>query len=184
MKKIFQIEGIISIILGLLLLLIPSNVIISVLQFILGLVLVFIYLPMFLINMYVTKDIYVKIKSLIFTILGFVIMIFGFNIVGSVIGTTLIIFLLIDLINSDNKLETFKSDLIKYILAVVLIVVGINKVIDIVILVSGLLLVVVGIIKLITDSIDTRKTFKHKKEETKQTLNENIIDVEFEKHEE
>ena len=61
-----------------------------------------------------------------------------------------------------KKLETFKSDLIKYILAVVLIVVGINKVIDIVILVSGLLLVVVGIIKLITDSIDTRKTFKHK----------------------
>lgn len=183
MKKIFQIEGIISIILGLLLLLIPSNVIISVLQFILGLVLVFIYLPMFLISMYVIKDTYTMAKALIFTILGFVIMICGFNVVGTVIGTVLIVFLLIDLFNSKNKLETFKKDLIKYILATVLIAVGINKVIDIAILVSGLLLVIVGIIKLITDGVEVKSGYKTKTTDNKKPLNENIIDAEFEKHE-
>ncbi len=184
MKKIFQIDGIVSIILGLLLIFIPSNVIINFLQFILGLCLIFIYLPIFLITINVTKSNYVKIKSLIFTILGFVIMIFGFNVIGSIVGTILIVFLLIDLINSQNRLETLKKDLIKYILALVLIGIGINKIIDIVILISGGLLIIVGIIKMIAENRDNKNNNNNNNNQNYQPINENFVDVEYEEHEE
>ncbi len=181
MKKVFQIDGIVSIIFGLLLVFIPSSVIINFLQFILGLCLIFIYLPIFLVTISITKSNYIKIKSLIFTILGFVIMIFGFNVIGSIVGTILIVFLLIDLINSPNKLATLKKDLIKYILALVLIGIGINKIIDVVILISGGLLIIVGIIKMIAENRDNKNNSSN---QNYQPINENFVDVEFEEHEE
>lgn len=177
MKKTYQTDAFISIIIGLLLICIPTNLILSILQFILGFLLVLIYLPTMLLNINSSMN-YLKIKSLIFTILGFVIIFFGFNIIGSIIGIIMLGFLLVDLCNSKHKKETFKKDLVKYIIAFVLIFVGINQVIDIIVFVAGILLIIVGIIKLIFDNKPKNKNM------TNHQINEKIIDVDFENHEE
>lgn len=181
MKKIFQLEGLFSVIIGLVLLLIPTNVIINVLQFILGAILIVFYLPITILHFHLSNNDYLKIKSLIFTILGFIIMFFGFNVIGSVVGAILLVFLIIDLVKSNNKKETLKKDLIKYIVAGVLIVVGVNKVIDVVVIAAGILLLIFGIIKLLVENIPEKENKKASNNNNK--INENIIDVEFEKHE-
>lgn len=182
MKKLFQLEGLFSVIIGLLLLLIPTYVIISVLQFILGAILIVFYLPITILHFHLNNNDYLKIKSLIFTILGFVIMVFGFNVIGSVVGAILLVFLIIDLVKSNNKKETLKKDLIKYIIAAVLIVVGVNKVIDVVVIASGILLLIFGIIKLVAENIP-KKENKKTSNNNNTKINEKVIDVEFEKHE-
>ncbi len=184
MKKVYQIDGIISIFLGLILIFIPTNIILSMLQLILGICLIMFYLPTTILSITTNNMKYVGIKSLIFTILGFVIIIFGFNIIGTIIGVIMLVFLLLDLINSSNKLETLKKDLIKYIIAVVLIFVGVNKVIDVIVLISGILLVVAGVIKLVIDIRVSNNQLKRKENHSHHKNNENVIDAKFEKHEE
>lgn len=182
-KLVFEIEGIMSIILGLLLILIPNDVIIGVLQFILGFAVILFYLPVTIFHFYANFSNYLKIRSLIFTILGFVILILGFNFIGSIVGTIMLVFLIIDLINSKDKKATFKKDLIKYIVALVLMVVGVSEVLGIMIIASGIVLIVIGIIKLIAESglFDKKK----KTSTNNQTqIKGDFIDVEYEKHEE
>lgn len=184
MKKTYQIEGIISILLGLILIFIPTNIVLSILQLILGICLIMFYLPTTILSITANNMKYVGIKSLIFTILGFVIIIFGFNIIGTVIGIIMLIFLLLDLINSSNKKEILKKDLVKYIIAIILIFVGVNKVIDVIILIAGILLIIGGIIKLVIDAKVNNNEPKRKDNHSYNEINENVIDAKFEKHEE
>lgn len=181
MKRNYQIDAIISILIGLLLIFIPTNAILNILQFILGFCLIIIYLPTAIISFTSSNMTYIGIKSLIFTILGFVIVFFGFNIIGTVIGVIMLTFLFFDLINANNKRETFKKDLVKYIISIILIFIGVNKIIDIIVLIAGLLLVIGGIIKL---AFDVKITNKQNTNSSNGKINEKVIDAEFEDHEE
>lgn len=176
MKKTLQIDGIISIVIGLILLFIPSNFIINTLQFILGFILILLYLPITLIQLKLNNS-YAIVKSLVLTILGFVIIFLGFDKIASVVGIIWLVFLIIDLINSKNKLETFKKDLIKYIVVLVLIVVGISKVFDIIIRIIGAIMIIVGIVSLFLENKNTSKPNNNK------VIGGEVIDAEFEKHE-
>lgn len=177
MKKTLQIDGIISIVIGLILLFIPSNFIINTLQFILGFILILLYLPITLIQLKLNNS-YAIVKSLVLTILGFVIIFLGFDKIASVVGVIWLVFLIVDLINSKNKLETFKKDLIKYIVVLVLIVVGVSKVFDIIIRIVGAIMIIVGIVSLFLENKNTSKTNNNK------VIGGEVIDAEFEKHEE
>ncbi len=178
MKKSYQIEIITSILIGLILVFIPSSVIINVLRFILGIGLILLFLPSTIIGLNNRHLTYMGIRSLVFVTFGFVIIILGFDVVGTIIGSVLLILLLIDLFRSNNLLTTFKKDLVKYIIALILIVIGINKVVDIVVTVSGIVLIVVGLLSLILSEINIRHQIKKEKK------NSNIIDVDFENEEE
>lgn len=176
MKKTLQIDGIISIVIGLILLFIPSNFIINTLQFILGFILILLYLPITLIQLKLNNS-YAIVKSLVLTILGFVIIFLGFDKIASVVGVIWLVFLIVDLINSKNKLETFKKDLIKYIVVLVLIVVGVSKVFDIIIRIVGAIMIIVGIVSLFLENKNTSKSNNNK------VIGGEVIDAEFEKHE-
>ena len=101
----------------------------------------------------------------------------GFDKIASVVGVIWLVFLIVDLINSKNKLETFKKDLIKYIVVLVLIVVGVSKVFDIIIRIVGAIMIIVGIVSLFLENKNTSKCNNNK------VIGGEVIDAEFEKHE-
>ena len=181
MRKNFEFEGMLSILIGVLLLFIPTTLILNILKFILGFYLVFAFLPAVIMS-FVTnsKTSYVSIKSLLMVILGIVIMCFGINHIGMIVGLILLVFLIIDLVNSSNKKERFKKDLVKYIIVFVLVVLGIELFLHITVRIMGLLILISGIILLITNSKNNKNSNKNNTSYTNsQTLDESVIDVDF-----
>ena len=179
MRKSYEFEGIVSLIIGIILIFLPTTIILNILKFIIGGYLLLAFLPATLIafNMNQGKT-FVAIKSLIMVILGIVIMCFGFDFIGSIIGGILLIVLLIDLFNSSNKKETFKKDLIKYIISFVLMFLGINMLLQIGIRIIGIILMIVGIITIITNNKNDNNKSQSKSSNHK-TIEENVIDVDF-----
>lgn len=180
MRKSYEFEGIVSLLVGILLIFLPTTIILNILQFIIGAYLVFAFLPATILAFGMQKGgSFIGIKSLIMVVLGIVIMFMGFDYIASIIGVILLIGLLIDLFKSENKLDTFKKDLVKYIIALILIFLGINIVIQIGIRVIGIILIIIGIIALIANGKSKPKAPNSMNNNNQQTLNEDVIDVEF-----
>ncbi|MBQ8292733.1 MAG: hypothetical protein IJX78_02855 [Bacilli bacterium] len=174
----FNLKGLVSIIIGLLLILIPTSTILSLLQFIIGFgIILTTLIPALLVGFDFKKNAYLLTKTIILIILGCVIMFWGFDTIGSVVGVVTLVFLIIDLVNSKNKKETLKKDAVKYLISGLLIFVGINSIVDILVFVAGIILIIFGII----DFIFANKTPKQESNNNK--VQENVIDVEFEEHE-
>lgn len=177
MRKSYEFEGIVSLIIGIILSFLPITIILNILKFIIGGYLLLAFLPATIIAFSTNQGkTFGAIKSLIMVILGLVIICFGFDFIGSIIGVILLIILLTGLFNSKNKKETFKKDLIKYIVAFVLIFLGINQVLHIGIRIIGLILIIVGIITIVTSNKNNNA--KNKTSNNK-TIKEDVIDVDF-----
>lgn len=178
MRKSYEFEGIVSLIIGIILIFLPTTIILNILKFIIGGYLLLAFLPATLIAFNTNQGkIFGAIKSLIMVILGLVIICFGFDFIGSIIGGILLIVLLIDLLNSSNKSETFKKDLVKYIISFVLMFLGINMLLHIGIRIIGLILIIVGIITIITSNKNNNRPTN--KTSSTETIKENVIDVDF-----
>jgi hypothetical protein len=179
MRKSYEFEGIVSLIIGIILIFLPATIILNILKFIIGGYLLLAFLPATLIAFSINQGkSFLAMKSLIMVILGLVIICCGFDIIGSIIGAILLIVLLIDLLNSPNKLETFKKDLIKYIISFVLMFLGINVLLNIGIRIIGIILIIVGIITIITNNKKNNNIPKNNTSNNK-TIEENVIDVDF-----
>ena len=174
MRKNFEIEGIISILVGVLLVFIPTDVIIDILRFILGFYLILAFIPAVIFAFIMdNKKSYICIRSLLMVILGIIIICFGMNYIGSIVGVILLVFLIIDLVKAPNKKERIKKDLVKYIIVFVLVVLGVEEFLHITVRVMGLLLLISGILLLIINS----KGGKNNKNNNK--IDNNVIDVDF-----
>ena len=106
MRKSYEFEGIVSLIIGIILSFLPITIILNLLKFIIGGYLLLAFLPATIIAFSTNQGkTFGAIKSLIMVILGLVIICFGFDFIGSIIGVILLIILLTGLFNSNNKKE-------------------------------------------------------------------------------
>lgn len=118
------------------------------------------------------------IKAIVLAVIGIYVLFFNPNIISTILGVVVLVILLISLFSASNKLQQFQDDLLKYIIAAILILFGFQGIMTIVIYVIGALAIIYGLFKIFFIKNTTIEYPSYHPEEQPK-VDVNIIDVDY-----